>query len=173
MKIDVMMSAEVFYRFSIFDVLRRRRMWKSPAIFAGILTPCAIVCYIMNHIDGAVMLGNVLLIVGLGMPVFYFADFFLSLRKQVIQRGLKRPQHVYSLELTKEKKGIHISNEKEKASYEWKMVHHVYRDTLATYLYMTPARAFILPHTCLEGYDADGLWEIVTQMVDKEKCTVL
>lgn len=173
MKINVLLTAELFVRFTLFDILKRRKMWKSPAIFAGILSPCALVCYLMNHVDGAVMLGTVLLIVGLGMPIFYFADFFLSLRKQVIAQGLKRPQNVYNLELTKEKKGIHISNGKESADYAWKDVYHVYRDTICTYLYMTPARAFLLPHTCLGDHEPDELWALITSQIPAEKTTVL
>ncbi len=173
MKIDVLMTDKVFCRFTIFDIFRRRKMWRSPMTFAGILCPCAIVCYIMNHVEGAVMLGNCLMIIGLGMPLVYFTTFFFSLRKQILERGLKRPQIVYSLELTAAPNGIHISNEKEQADYEWKMVHHVYRDLIATYLYMTPARAFILPHTCLGDETPEALWNLICQKVPEEKRTVL
>lgn len=171
MKIEVQMTEEIFLRFTTFDVLRRRKMWRSPVIFAVILTLCAAVCFFMNHIQGAVFLGWVLLIVGLGMPVVYFATFYASLRRQVRLLGLKRPQNVYSLELTREKTGIHVWSEKEKADYEWKRVYHAYRDTLATYLYLNPVQAFVLPHTCVE--DPDGLWSLLTDMVPAEKRTVL
>lgn len=173
MRIDVLMTEEIFLRFTSFDVLLRRKMWRAPVIFAGILSVCAAVCFFMRHIQGAVFLGTVLLIVGLGMPVVYFLSFYLSLRKQVRVLGLKRPQNVYSLELTREKTGIHVWSEKEKADYEWKRVYHAYRDTLATYLYLNPAQAFVLPHTCLENQDPEALWALLTDMVPAEKRTVL
>lgn len=173
MKIDVLMTEEIFLRFTTFDVLRRRKMWRAPVIFAAILSVCAAVCFFMRHVSGAVFLGVVLLVVGLGMPVVYFVSFYFSLRKQVRVLGLKRPQNVYSLELTREKKGIHVWSEKEKADYEWKRVYHAYRDTLATYLYLNPVQAFVLPHTCLEGGEGEELWTLLREMVPAEKLTVL
>lgn len=100
MKIDVLLTEEVFRRFTMFDVLKRRKAWKPPVIFAGILGLSAAICYWMDHVDGAVLLGNVLLTIGLGMPVVYFTTFFISLRKEVLRHGLSRPQQVYTLELT-------------------------------------------------------------------------
>lgn len=171
MKIEVTLTEEIFRRFTMFDILRRRKMWKAPVIFAAILAVSAAICFLKHEVDGAVFLGTVLLIVGLGMPCLYFVTFFLSLRKQVIVLGLKRPQQVYTLELTTEEKGIHIQNEKEKADYPWKAVYHVYKTPLATYLYMTSSRAFLLPNSSVE--DPEALWALMTKMVPKEKCTVL
>lgn len=173
MKIDVLMTEAVFLRFTTFDVLRRRKMWRAPVIFAAILSLCAAVCFFMHRIRGAVFLGTVLLVVGLGMPVVYFVSFYLSLCKQVRVLGLKRPQNVYCVELSKEKKGIHVTNEKETADYEWTRVYHAYRDTLATYLYLNPVQAFILPHTCLGDREPEELWELIKEMVPQEKLSVI
>lgn len=173
MRIDVLMTEEIFLRFTTFDVLRRRKMWRAPVTFAAILSVCAIVCFVMRHVRGAIFLGSVLLVVGLGMPVVYFVSFYFSLRKQVRVLGLKRPQNVYSLELTREKTGIHVWSKKEKADYEWKRVYHAYRDTLATYLYLNPVQAFVLPHTCLQDQEPDALWALLKDMVPADKLTVL
>lgn len=172
MTIQVILTEELFKTFTLFDMLRRRQIWRSPAIFASILSVCACVCFIMHHVDGAVMLGTVLLIVGLGMPLVYFTSFAGSLKKQILASGLKRPQHVYTLCLTEAAKGISVSNEKEHADYAWKDVHHVYRDKLATYLYMTPQRAFILPHSCIEE-DPDALWQLIEKKLPAERYSVL
>lgn len=172
MIIEVNLTEEIFRKFTMFDMLRRRKVWRSPAIFASILSVCACICFIMRHVEGAVLLGSVLLVVGLGMPLVYFVSFFSSLRQQILVQGLKRPQKVYTLCLTEKADGIGISNEKEHADYKWKDVHHIYRDRIATYLYMTPQRAFILPHTCIEE-GVDALWELIGKKVPKEKCTVL
>ena len=83
MKIDVILSENLFRRFTLFDILQRRKMWRSPVIFASILSGCAIICFIMHHVDGAVLLGSVLLAVGLGMPAVYFSTFFTSLYKEI------------------------------------------------------------------------------------------
>lgn len=172
MKIEVILTEAIFRRFTMFDLLGRRKMWRSPATFAGILGGCACVCFLMHHVDGAVLLGTVLLIVGLGMPAVYFGTFFSSLKKQVTAYGLKRPQLVYTLELTDKADGISITNDREHADYQWKAVHHVYRDTLATYLFMTADRAFLLPHSCVEEGE-EALWKLISRKVPKERCTDL
>lgn len=172
MKIEVFLTEGIFRRFTMFDLLKRKKMWRSPATFAAILGSCACVCFIMHHVDGAVMLGSVLLAVGLGMPAVYFGTFFSSLKKQVQAYRLQCPQLVYTLELTAKANGISISNDREHADYEWKSVFHVYRDKEATYLFMTPDRAFILPHSCIaEG--PDELWKLISKKVSKERCTDL
>lgn len=172
MTIEATLTEEIFRKFTMFDMLHRKKVWRSPAIFASILGVCACICFIMRHVEGAVMLGCVLLIVGLGMPLVYFVSFFSSLRQQILQQGLKRPKTFYTLCLSEKADGIGIRNEKEQASYKWKDVHHVYRDTIATYLYMTPQRAFILPHTCIEE-GPDDLWRLIEKKIPAERRTVL
>ena len=172
MKIDVMLTEALFRRFTMFDILKRRKMWRSPVTFASILGGCACVCFIMHHVDGAILLGSVLLLVGLGMPFIYFATFFHSLHQEMKKQELKEPRLVYTLELTKKSDGISIRNKKEKANYQWNQVFHAYRDKEATYLFITAARGFILPHTCVaEG--ADALWNLLTDMLPAERYTVL
>lgn len=169
MRIEVFLTAEEFCRFTMFDTFRRRKMWRSPVIFAAILSACAAVCYYMHHVEGAVLLGTVLLIVGLGMPISYFVSFFFSLFKQIRTQAL--PRNVYTLTLT-DAKEFHIENETEQVDYPWKKVHHAYRGKMATYLYVTPARAFILPHYFVEG-GAPELWKLLSKKLPSEKQTVL
>ena len=172
MTIEVVLTEEIFRRFTMFDMLRRRKVWRSPATFASILSVSAAICFIMHHVEGAILLGSVLLLVGLGMPLVYFVTFFSSLRKQILSQGLKRPQKVYTLVLTEKASGIGVSNDREHADYKWKDVHHVYRDTIATYLFMSPQRGFILPHTCLEE-GPDQLWKLIEKKIPKERRTIL
>lgn len=172
MTIPVNLTEEAFRRFTVFDVLKRRKAWRPPVVFASIMAVSAAICYWMNHVDGAILLGNVLLTIGLGMPVVYFITFFSSLRKQVLKHGLSRPQLVYTLELTHKAEGIVVSNEKEQATYQWKQVFHVYRDTIATYLFMTPDRGFILPHTCIEE-GPEELWKLLEKKIPKERRTII
>ena len=172
MKVDVILSESLFRRFTMFDILKRRKMWRSPVTFASILGGCACVCFIMNHVDGAIMLGSVLLLVGLGMPAVYFATFFSSLRKEIKKQKLTPPRQVYTLELTDAADGIFIRNKTEKATYKWDQVFHAYRDKDATYLFLTAARGFILPHSCApEG--ADALWNLITSKIPNGRYTVL
>lgn len=172
MKIEVLLSEDTFKRFTVFDILKRRKLWHSPVTFAVILAFCACICFFAHHIDGAVLLGSVLLIVGLGMPCVYFMTFFFSLRKQVQQSHLKPPKHVYTVFLSDKKEGIFIENEREQVTYCWDKVFHVYRDVDAIYLYMTPDRAFLLPHNCIEG-SVDTLWTLIQKMLPSDKCTII
>lgn len=169
MCIEVFLTAGEFCRFTIFDTFRRKKMWRSPAIFAAIMSVSAMICFFMHHVDGAIMLGTVLLIVGLGMPLTYFVTFFYSLYKQI--RTQKLPRTVYTLTLT-ERKELHIENETEQVDYPWKKVHHVYRDKTATYLYVTPVQAFILPHYFVDG-GADALWSLLRKKLPADKLTAL
>lgn len=171
MTIEVNLSGSEFRSFTIFDVLRRRKQWQGPMLFALILGLSAVVCFTRFETQGALLLGNVLLTVGLGLPCIYFGYFFSSLNRQIRQQGLTRPQKVYTVTLSDKKKGITADNEREQLEYEWKSVHHAYRNLTATYLYLTPQRALILPHTCVE--DPDELWALITKRLPKEKCTVL
>ena len=172
MRIEVILTEELFRRFTVFDLFRRRKVWKGPAIWAAILCACGGICLYMSHVRGASLLGFVLMLVGIGLPLSHFGNFAASMKRQILAMGLKRPQHVYTLVLTDKAKGIAVSNDREKADYEWKIVHHVYRDVLATYLYITKERAFILPHTCLED-DADGLWALIEKKVPAGRRTDL
>ena len=168
MTIEVELTGKEFRRFTLFDVLRRRKLWRGPVLFALILGISAALCFTKSDTQGAVLLGNVLLTVGLGLPSVYFSYFFSSLNRQLRQQGLTRPQKVYTVTLTEQAKGIQADNEREKLTYAWKSVYHAYRHGTATYLYLTPQRALILPHTCV---DPDELWALLTKKLPGEKCT--
>jgi hypothetical protein len=172
MRIEVTMTEEIFRRFTMFDLFKRRKVWRAPAIWAAILCGSAAVCFFMNHVRGAVLLGWVLTLVGIGLPLSYFATFASSLKQQILSQGLKRPKHVYTLVLSERAKGISVSNETEHVDYEWKNVHHVYRDQTATYLFMNQARGFVLPHQCIEEGD-DALWELLRKKVPEQRRTEL
>ncbi len=164
MRIEVIMTEEIFRRFTMFDLFRRKKVWRAPAIWAAILCVSAAICFAMSHVRGALLLGWVLAIVGLGLPFTYFSTFANSMKQQILAQGLKRPRHVYTLVLSERAKGISVSNEKEHADYEWKNVHHVYRDLTATYLFITKDRGFILPHQCIEEGE-DALWDLLRKKI--------
>ena len=114
---------KTFYRFAIFDTLKLRKRWISPAIFAGIFLSCAIICFFMvKKTEGAALLGTVLLIVGLGVPAVYFGAFFHSLKLQA----------------------------NDHADFTWKQIFGVYEQPGCVYLYVSPRQAFLLPQTSLE-----------------------
>lgn len=170
MTVPVDLSAAEFRRFSMFDTLKRRKMWCNPLIFAVILCISAVICLSMDRIRGGTFLGVVLLTVGLGLPCAYFLSFLLSVNQQIRQMGLARPKRVYTLTFGEQDKLIHIVNEKDHLDYPWKKVHHVYRDLTATYLYVTPRQAFILPDTSLE-VEPEELLTLIRRKISPEKYT--
>lgn len=168
MKMSVMLDEKVFRAFTIFDILKRRKYWKSPVIFASIMTFSAIVCFLMHDVDGAVLLGTVLAVIGLGMPVIYFTTFFRSLGRQVKLQKLDPPRNVYDIELSEKADGIIVSNGKEKASYRWKDAWKAYKDKKAVYLFITYDRGFILPYSSMKEGKTDEWWALVSgQMGDR------
>lgn len=172
MKIDAYLDEETFRTFTKFDILSRRRLWKSPVIFCAIMCTAAAICFLMHSVDGAVLLGAVLAAIGLGMPVVYFTTFFSSLKKQVKAQKLAPPRLVYSFDLTEKSDGIGISNGKESVSYRWQDAYHAYRNNGCLYLFMTADRAFLIPAFKQEE-TTDRLWSMLKKMLGKDKCTDL
>lgn len=170
MTVDVVLNEDLFRQFTLFDLLRHRKQWRSPAIFAGIFCSCACVCFVMHHVRGAILLGCTLLLVGLGLPGVYFATFARSLNSQIQASGLQQPKRVYTLHLTKKADGIAVENDTEQTTYRWAQVYHLYRDKHAVYLYMTPTRAFLLPDVCVKGSPSE-LWSLLTKMIPAHRVT--
>lgn len=170
MTIEVVLDKLTFRRFALFDMLRHRKQWRSPALFALILCASGGICFAMRLVEGAALLGIVLMAVGLGLPLVYFLSFFQSLNKQITANDLLRPRKVYTVHV--EDDGIRVENEKEQAHYSWNQVHHAYRDTLAIYLYITPQRAFLLPGDCIPD-SPDALWNQITQALGHDHVTIL
>lgn len=170
MKIEVLLSEKEFSRFSWFDVLHCRKVWRSPAVFAAIFGISALVCFLMRKTPGSAALGSVLLIVGLGIPAAYFLSFFLSLRRQAKAQGLGEGKYVYTLEL--DDNGIAVDNSQEHTTYPWEQILHAYRNSTATYLYITPQRAFLIPHKFVCG-GADVLWDFIASRIPAQRQTVL
>ena len=114
METKVVLDSRTFREFSIFDMLARRKAWKSPVTFASIMTISAIVCFIMHKTDGAVLLGSILLVIGLGMPIVYFSTFFLNLKEEIKKQNLSQGRYVYTINL--DSSAIHVRNENEEAT---------------------------------------------------------
>lgn len=152
---------KTFYRFAVFDTLSLRKRWISPAIFAGIFLICSFICFSMHsRIDGAVLLGSVLLTVGLGVPAVYFGTFFHSLKLQSNTLKLQRSAVAYTIKLTS--KGIDVTGSQAShntVSFSWNQVFGVYQRPGCIYLYVSPHQAFLLPEDC-----ADASWEELRQI---------
>ena len=170
-KISVIMDDKIFRRFTIFDNIYRKRIWVSPVIFATIMSAFALVCFVMRgRADGAVMIGCVLLIIGLGLPAAFMRVLFKSTEAQIKAMGLERARPVYSLRLSREPDGVQVTNGGEltgHVEYEWGGMFGAYRVHGCTYLYVKSNKAFLLPDEQAEG--GSDIWSLLIDMLPKEK----
>lgn len=169
MKIEVYLSGREFVKFGLFNTFRHGKGWHRPALFAAILAAFAAACFALHDRRGAVLLGGVLLVVALGLPAAYFLSFFLSLRRQ--GAGLARGKYVYTIGLYDDERGITVGNGDEHTAYSWEQVYHAYRTETASYLYITPQRAYLIPHDCV-GKDIDRLWALIQRRVPTDRQTM-
>lgn len=157
MRIKVNLDEKTFIRFGLFNAFSRQRIWRRPALFAAILGAAAAVCFVLHQRRGAVLLGSVLLIVALGLPAAWFLSYYLSLRGQARAQELYAGKYVYTLLLSPED-GLVVDNGREHVVCPWDKLYHIHRSPRATYLYITPQRAVLIPHACVKG-GGEGLWE--------------
>ena len=151
-----------FTRFAVYDSLVRKKGWRSPALFALIMSAFAAICFAGRSTHAqATLLG--LLGVGLLLPLCWFGMFFASVNRQAKRSGLSPDRTQYVVTLAQDK--IHVTKGKEAADFAWDAVHLVYRDKGCVYLYVSPTRAFLLP----DGEKAEKVWEILTARVAPEK----
>lgn len=144
MTIHVRIDKKTYKRFSYFDAYSLRKAWKQPVRFAGILLAFAVVCILINK-EQSLLAGLVLALVGLGLPVVYFASYSSSIRLQAEQLRLDKPRPAYDVTIGR---ALHIVNTMKKEPAQelsWENVFGVWRGKEATYLYATPQKAFILP----------------------------
>ncbi len=168
--IHVHIHEHLFKRFARFDTFIIRHRWRSPAIFAAILTAFSAVAFFMQgRAEQASLIGWLLLVIGLGLPAAYFLHYEIQLSGQVRRLNIKKPRPAYFVTLTEE--GVRVVNNMVKEaplSISWEDVHAVYRRRDAVYLYHTENRAFILPQKDA-SVTLDTLWETCSAHLPKEK----
>ena len=165
--INVIVNADIYYRFYKFERFYRARGLVRPIVFACLFTLFATICIIAEaHLPAAV-----LLIVGLGLPFYNIWNFFRMLKLQIKAFDLENPKPVYSLHFSEKSDGIEVTNHgggDGPLVYEWNNIHAVYRVLGCIYFYVLPDKAFLLPDGQAAGGD-EALWEIITKMTPAEK----
>ncbi|MBR5226406.1 MAG: YcxB family protein [Clostridia bacterium] len=168
--VNVQMDEKTFRRFARFDTYTLRRRWRSPAIFAAILTAFAFVAFLMDgRAQDAALIGRLLLIIGLGLPAAYFLHYEFQLSTQVRRLRIKKPRPAYFVSISEA--GVRVVNNmarEEPLLLSFDQIHAVYRRPDAVYLYHAENRAFILP-----AKDASvslaSLWDLLAANLPKEK----
>jgi hypothetical protein len=169
--VEVQIAAKDFKDFAVFDVFIRLRRWVPMALFTGILTLSAVVCFILHsRAENAVLLGTVLMVIGVGLPIAYIRQFYKSVAGQAKRMGLETPKRVYSLELAPFPENIIVTRANgQQETFAWGNMTGAYRRENAIYLYAESTKAYLLPRSCLaEGIDAE--WDFLNKYLPKSKC---
>ena len=165
--VPVQLDGAAFRSFALFDTFRRQKLWRRPVLFAAILTLSSVLCYSRYPQEGALLLGTVLVVLGLGMPLVWYLSYEHSLHTQAKRMGLLRsPRRVYTLVFQED--GIQVSQDLGKTStlVPWTDVTEVYLRSDITYLYVGD-HAYLLPHSQVrEG--ADALWAMLQRRLAPE-----
>ena len=156
----VRLDAKTFRRFCRFDMLRLRKKWVRPAVFALILVAFAFAALLIGR-EQSGMIAAVLLAVGLGLPLVYFGSYFSQVNLQVARHRLDPPRRVYTVRLDRE--GAHVVNDQKEEpplDVPWKDVQAAFRARDCVYLYVNAARAFLLPDGQADA-GPDELWAVL------------
>ena len=167
--IPVKLDEKTFRRFARFDMLRLRRKWIRPVVFALILCAFAAVALI-SRLPQSGMIASVLLVVGLGLPVVYVGMFLSQVNMQAARWKLDQGRNVYTVRLTEE--GFRVTSDRKQedtGTVPWEKAAQAIRAKGCVYLYATPARAFLIPDGQADAPDGE-VWEMIRNGIGKDKC---
>ena len=166
LKIEARITPEAFREFTCFDVLTRRKRYKGPLVFCLILAVSAAICFTqVGRRDSAALLGGVLLAVGLGLPVVYFASFLSFVHRNAKLLAQKKIPAAYTVILNSA--GLVIPAGEKTLTYPWDKVFYVYRLQHSTGVYVEADRAYMLPRQDPET--EERLWTLLCEALPPEK----
>ena len=169
--IPVKLDGKTFRRFARFDMLRLRKRWVRPAVFALILCAFAFVA-LWTRLPESGLIAAVLLAVGLGLPVVYIGMFLSQVNVQAEKLGLGKGKQVYTVTLrTRDFSVVNHLKPGETVTVPWQDAGQAFRMKGCVYLYASPTRAFLLPAGQANVSDEE-LWQALVQRMGAEKCRV-
>ena len=166
--IPVRLDAKTFRRFSCFDAFVLRRRWVRPALFMLIKAAFAAIALTSGRAQAG-LIAAVLLAVGLGLPLTYFGTFLSQVTMQARKLGLSAARQVYTVTLDFD--GVRVVNDikKEDAQFvRWPDVQAAFRKKGCVYLYVSLAKAFLLPDGQADAPDGE-VWAYLKARMG-EKC---
>ena len=153
-------DAEAFSEFAWFDMLRRRKLWRRPALFAALFAAFAVIAFSrIGTTDGAALLGREIWL-GVHAVLVYFANFAFSVRKRA--RQLNANEIAYTLTLSPE--GVAVKKSAQTAEYRWDAIYHAYRLERSISLYVDAGHAFLLT-----GKHTETAWDTIAQYLPEDK----
>ena len=168
--IPVKLNEKTFRRFARFDMLRLRKRWVKPAVFALILCAFAFVALLARKPQSG-MIAAVLLAVGLGLPIVYIGKFLSQVNVQAEKWKLGREgRRVYTVTLRSRDFTV-VNDQKagEAVTLPWGDAAQAYRARGCVYLYASPVRAYLIPDGQSSASDA-RVWETIYRGMGKSKC---
>lgn len=167
--IPVRLDEKTFRRFARFDMFSLRRKWVRPLVFSLILIAFALAALLIRKAQSG-MIAAVLLAVGIGLPVVYIGTFLSQVNMQAVRLKLKPARPVYTVTLRES--GITVENNRKKEDLlelEWSALQRAFRKKGCIYLYVTAAKAFLLPDGQADAPDPE-VWDYLVRHLGKEKC---
>ena len=167
--VTVKLDEKTFKRFARFDMFSRRKKWIRPALFSLILIVFAFIALLTRKEQSGVI-AAVLLVVGIGLPLIYIGTFLSQVNMQAARANLKPDQPVYTVTMRDE--GVQVVNnrkEEEPQEVSWDSIHRAYRKNGCIYLYVTPAKAFLLPSKQADAPDHE-VWDFIRKRLGEDKC---
>lgn len=167
--IPARITADVFREFAAYDAMIRQKRWRGPMAFLLIFALLSALCYSqVQRLRGAWLLGTVLLAVGVGLPLAYFVNFYLSVKAQGKKLGGESAPIAYTVRLREE--GILAENGKERVTLGWEQLHGAVRLSHSVCLYVSARQAYLLPGEAEEKVGRE-IWEWVSEYIPAEKRT--
>lgn len=155
---------KVFTDFALFDTFVMKKRWKNPVLFASIMILFSVICFAArkSH-EQAGLLGTVLLSVGLVLPAVWFLLFMISVQNQVKVNRLSSSKAQYFVMLSEE--NVRVAKGEERVEHNWDEIYHVYLMKGCIYLYISQARAYLMP----QCGDTDAAISLISSKVPADK----
>lgn len=167
--IPVRLDEKTFKRFARFDMFVLRKKWIRPLVFSLILIAFSLVALFTRKAQSG-LIAAVLLSVGLGLPVVYFGSFLSQVNMQAVRLKLKPARRVYTVTLRET--GILVENNQKKEGLlemEWSSLRCAFRKKGCIYLYVTAAKAFLIPDG-QAGVPDREVWAYLLARLGSGKC---
>ncbi|MFA6846147.1 MAG: YcxB family protein [Sphaerochaetaceae bacterium] len=107
---------------------------------------------VVNYITGSYFLSIVFFVLAVLFPLYKYMVFLKVKKKQIGLYKLDTNPRVF-YEISFDEEALHVSNEKEQASYPWKKIYGVFETPHYYFWYVTKINSFIIPKLCINEYD--------------------
>ena len=167
--IPVRLDEKAFRRFALFDMFALRKKWVRPLVFSLILIAFAFIALLARK-EQSGMIAAVLLVVGIGLPLVYIGSFLSQVNMQAARAKLKPARLVYTVTLREQ--GIRVVNNQKKEDpleTDWSSIPRAFLRKDCIYLYVTAAKAFLLPDGQADVSDRE-VRDFLVRHLGTEKC---